>query len=140
MRRPCSMEEQKVTTLSLNNVYLPEYKDNPYPLYHRLRETDPVCWDEPAGSWVLTGYADVVALLRDPRFSAVRFVTDTNWVPQDMIEMLGPPMRALTRQMLFLDPPDHTRLRSLVARAFTPRVVEGMRIHIQQIVDDLLDA
>lgn len=134
------MQQQANTDLSLNNVYLPEYTANPYPLYHRLRETDPVFWDEAAGSWVLTSYADVVAMLRDPRFSAIRFVTDTNWVPQDMVEMLGPPMRALTRQMLFLDPPDHTHLRSLVARAFTPRVVEAMRTHIQHIVDQLLDA
>ncbi len=134
------MQQQSNTTLSLNNVFLPAYTANPYPLYHRLRETDPVFWDEAAHSWVLTSYADVVAMLRDARLSAVRFVADTNWAPQDLVELLGPPMRALTRQLLFLDPPDHTRLRSLIARAFTPRVVEAMRARIQQIVAQLLDA
>src|SRR5690348_1330808 len=78
-------------------------------------------------------------MLRDSRFSAQRFVTDSEWMPADMVEALGAPMRALTRQMLFLDPPDHTRLRGLVSKAFTPRVVEGLRTHIQQIVDELID-
>src|SRR5260370_12913640 len=57
-----------------------------------------------------------------------------------MLETLGPPVRAITRQMLFLDPPDHTRLRGLVAKAFTPRVVDAMRPRIQQVAGELLDA
>jgi len=125
--------------ISLNDVYQPEYAVNPYRLYHRLREIDPVFWDEKLDCWVLTGYSDVVAALRDARFSAQRFVTDSDWMPPEMVEALGAPMRALTRQMLFLDPPDHTRLRGLVSKAFTPRVIEGLRTHIQQIVDDLID-
>ncbi|TMC17022.1 MAG: cytochrome P450 [Chloroflexi bacterium] len=134
------MQQQTSPALSLNNVYQPEYIADPYPLYQRLRETDPVFWDETLNAWVLTSYADAVVMLRDPRFSAVRFVTDTNQIPPEVVEALGSPMRALTRQMLFLDPPDHTRLRGLVAKAFTPRVVEAMRTHIQEIVDRLLDA
>jgi cytochrome P450 len=126
--------------LSLADVLRPEYIANPYPLYHQLRRDDPVRWDEGMSSWVLTRYADVVAALRDPRFSAERFMTDTSWVPQEWLETLGPPIHALTRQILFLDPPDHTRLRGLVVKAFTPRVVEALRPRIQRIVDELLDA
>ncbi len=133
------MQQNNDTQLSLNDVYQPEYVVNPYKLYARLREADPVFWDEQLGGWVLTSYNDVVAMLRDPRLSAQRFITDSEWMPPEMVEALGSPMRALTRQMLFLDPPDHTRLRGLVSKAFTPRVIEGLREHIQQIVDDLLD-
>jgi cytochrome P450 len=133
------LQQNNDTRLSLNAVYQPEYVANPYVLYRRLREIDPVLWDDEMNCWVLTGYAEVVASLRDTRLSAQRFVTDSDWMPPEMVEALGAPMRALTRQMLFLDPPDHTRLRGLVSKAFTPRVIEGLRSHIQQIVDDLID-
>jgi cytochrome P450 len=78
--------------------------------------------------------------LGDARLSAERITLSTEWLPEAMRETLGPVFRALSRQMLFLDPPDHTRLRGLVNKAFTPRVVQGMRPRIQAIVDDLLDA
>jgi len=108
----------------------PEFIADPYPTYHRLRAEDPV-HHNPLGFWVLTRYEDVVAALRDPRlikepiaaFVAARF---------------GAPMPAMGLSMLDRDPPDHTRLRSLVNKAFTPRVVEGLRPHIQKIVDGLL--
>jgi len=126
--------------LSLTQAIEPGYISNPYPIYHRLREDDPVRWDEGSHAWVLTGYADVVAALRDQRLSAVRFMLDPDWFPEEIRATLTAPSRALTRQMLFLDPPDHTRLRSLVVKAFTPRVIEAMRPNIQQLVDELLDA
>ena len=108
----------------------PEFVADPYPTYHRLRAEDPV-HHSPLGFWVLTRYEDVVAALRDPRlikepiaaFVAARF---------------GAPMPAMGLSMLDRDPPDHTRLRGLVNKAFTPRVVEGLRPHIQKIVDGLL--
>jgi cytochrome P450 len=134
------MSNNENRRLSLLDGLRPEYIRNPYQLYQQLRMEDPVLWDESAHGWVLTGFADVVITLRDPRLSAKRFMMDTSWVPEDLRETLEPPIRALTRQMLFLDPPDHTRLRGLVAKAFTPRVVDAMRPHIQQIVDELLDA
>jgi cytochrome P450 len=128
------------TTLSFADGLSPEYIANPYPLYQQLREQDPVLWDERVGGWVLTGYVGVVAALRDPRFSVAGFMENTSWIPEEMLETLGPPVRAITRQMLFLDPPDHTRLRGLVAKAFTPRVVDAMRPRIQQVAGELLDA
>jgi pimeloyl-[acyl-carrier protein] synthase len=109
----------------------PEFLADPYPTYHRLRAEDPV-HHSPLGFWVLTRYEDVSSVLRDPRFVkeplaalvAARFGAE---VP-----------RGVGLSMLDRDPPDHTRLRSLVSTAFTPRVVEGLRPRIQQIVDDLI--
>lgn len=133
------MATQSERGLSLRQMLDEEYLSNPYPLYHQLRTTDPVYWDEgQGGAWVLTGYAEVLACLRDQRFSAARMSIDTSWIPEELKERLEPPISALTRQMLFLDPPDHTRLRGLVSRAFTPRMVEKLRPRIQQIVDELL--
>src|SRR5438094_2620625 len=110
----------------------PEFVADPYPTYHRLRAEDPV-HHSPLGFWVLTRYEDVSAVLRDARFIkeplaalvAARFGVE---VP-----------RGVGLSMLDRDPPDHTRLRSLVSKAFTPRVVEGLRPRIQQIVDGLID-
>jgi len=114
------------------NPLLPEFHANPYPFYRRLREEDPV-HHSALGIWVLTRYDDVVMALRDPRFGR-------EGMAELMEARLGVPARpANTRDMLFRDPPDHTRLRALVSRAFTPRVVEAVRPHIQEIVDGLLD-
>ncbi|MDO8477632.1 MAG: cytochrome P450 [Candidatus Rokubacteria bacterium] len=115
------------------NPLLPEFHADPYPFYRRLREEDPV-HQSPLGIWILTRYDDTVMVLRDPRFGR-----------EGMAELMearlgaGSVRPANTRDMLFRDPPDHTRLRALVSRAFTPRVVEAMRPHIQEIVDGLLD-
>ena len=115
------------------NPMAPEFVADPYPTYHRLRAEDPV-HQSPLGFWVLTRYEDVVASLRDPRmvkepiaaFVAARFG-------------LAAPPTGMGLSMLDRDPPDHTRLRGLVSKAFTPRVIEQLRPHIQQIVDGLLD-
>jgi pimeloyl-[acyl-carrier protein] synthase len=115
------------------NPLLPEFHANPYPFYRRLREEDPV-HASPLGIWVLTRYEDAVMVLRDARFGR-------EGIAELQEARLGA-ARARpknSRDMLFRDPPDHTRLRSLVSRAFTPRVVEEMRPHIQGIVDGLLD-
>jgi cytochrome P450 len=110
----------------------PEFLADPYPTYHRLRAEDPV-HRSPLGFWILTRYEDVIAALRDPHltkeaiaaFVAARF------------GVAVPPGIGLS--MLDRDPPDHTRLRGLVSKAFTPRVVEALRPHIRQIVDGLLE-
>jgi cytochrome P450 len=115
------------------NPLLPEFHANPYPFYHALREKDPV-HQSPMGFWVLTRYDDVVTSLRDPRYGRDSFAP--------LIEATYGPETAegnLPRSMLMRDPPDHTRLRALVNKAFTPRVIEGMRAHIQAVVDRLLD-
>ncbi len=127
------------TQLSIAQLLEPENLANPYSLYARLREQDPVMWDERTTAWVLTRHSDVYAVLRDSRFSAARMSIGTEWIPEELQAKLVPPVRAVMRQILFLDPPDHTRLRGLVSKAFTPRVVEALRPRIQALVDDLLD-
>ena len=121
------------TTEVLFNPLLPEFHADPYPFYRRLREDDPV-HQSPLGFWVLTRYDDCVTALRDPRFGREAFAQLLAAVYGD-----GTETGALPRSMLFRDPPDHTRLRGLVSKAFTPRVIEHMRGHIQEIVDRLLD-
>lgn len=117
-----------------------EFRANPHLPYRQLREVDPVHWSPFLGFWVLTRYADCVSVLRD----AKRFSVD----PRDLAiyDMMmqgvgeGRPLMQMERKwMLMLNPPDHTRLRTLVTKAFTPRVVENLRPRIQEIVDDLLD-
>ena len=120
------------TTEVLFNPFLPEFHADPYPFYRRLREQDPV-HQTPMGFWVLTRYEDCVAVLRDPRFGREEFQQMLTAVYGDDTEK-----PVLPRSMLFRDPPDHTRLRALVSKAFTPRTIEVMRDHIQEIVDRLL--
>jgi cytochrome P450 len=117
--------------MSAFNPMDPEFLADPYPTYHRLRDEDPV-HHSPMDFWVLTRYEDVAAVLRDPRF-----------IKEPLVSMVAarfgvsvPPGVGLS--MLDRDPPDHTRLRSLVSKAFTPRVVEGLRPRIQKMVDELI--
>jgi pimeloyl-[acyl-carrier protein] synthase len=120
---------------ALPNLFSPAFLRDPYPLYHRLRAADPIHWN--GWAWTLTRYADVLAVLRDPRFIAARIQPDDAWLAQTGLEPL---FHTHTRMMLFTDPPDHTRLRGLVSQAFTPRVVESLRPRIQALVDELIDA
>jgi len=122
--------------LSLYHLLDPEVLADPYPLYHRLRTESPVHWDPFLHAWVVTRYADVVTVLH--RFSAARTPT-----PEQLaaigLESLTPIAAVMVRQMLFLDAPAHTRIRGLASQAFTPRRVERLRQHIQEITDSLLD-
>ena len=122
------------------NPFVPEVHANPYPVYRRLRAEDPVHWSALMEAWVLTRYDDVVAVLTDRRFSADRRQAQNRFAQETMRvqEEFGPFGR--TQTMLTSDPPAHTRLRKLVSKAFTARMVERMRPHIQEIVDELLDA
>jgi pimeloyl-[acyl-carrier protein] synthase len=97
-----------------------EFLADPYPHYAAMREADPVHFDESRGSWLLFRYADVEPALRDnDRFSAEQQPGGS---------------------MLVTDPPDHTRLRTLVSKAFTARTVSGLAPRIQGLVNELLDA
>ncbi len=118
----------------------PELVANPHPWLHRLRARDPVCWSPRHRAWLLLRYDDVVAGFRDPAFSSERvadFVAEAGAGPDD--EERGPIARVLSSWMSFRDPPDHSRLRRLVQKAFTPRVAEKLRPRIQEIVHGLLD-
>ena len=124
------------SSLSLYQLLDPEVLADPYPLYARLRTEDPVHWDPFLHAWIVTRYADVLTVLHD--YSADRTPT-----PDQLTEMglsnLSPIAAVMVKQMLFLDAPAHTRLRGLASTAFTPRRVELLRGHIQEIADSLLD-
>ncbi len=113
---------------------------NPYPIYSDMRTQDPVHWNEPVGTWVLTRYSDVIETLRDRRMSVDRISAYSDRIPEPMQEKIAPILHIFSDMMLLSDPPKHTRLRSLANKAFTPRVVDNMRSHIQDIVDQSLDA
>ena len=115
----------------------PEVLADPYPLYRRLRTERPVHWDPYLHSWVVTRYDDVVRVLH--RFSANRTPTPEQLTTKGLSE-LNPIARMMVRQMLFMDAPDHTRLRGLAAVAFTPARVERLRAHVEEIANRLLDA
>jgi len=120
------------------NPFDPEFQANPYPRFAELRASDPV-HETPIGLWMLFGYDDVLRVLRDPSLS----VEDRNAnVPPMMAnaerEALVADRSGGSRAMLNLDPPDHHRLRRLVAKVFTPRVVEDLRPRVQELFDDLV--
>ncbi len=120
------------------NPKLPEILANPYPVFRQLQDEDPVHWSDILNGWVLTRYAHVLSSLRDTRFSASRIVPRLDTMSNTEREHIGDLGDALSLWMVFMDPPDHTRLRTLVNKAFTPQVVERMRGRIAAIVDDLL--
>ena len=116
------------------------FVEDPYPVYRRLREADPVHWSPSWGMWLVTRYADVAEIARDPRqFSNAGRVAAR-------MDAFSPSSRAelatfrshFAAGLIDSDPPDHTRLRSVVVRAFTPRVVETLRPRIAALVDELL--
>src|SRR6185436_19322353 len=114
----------------------PDVLANPYPLYDRLRTEAPVHWDPYLHAWVVTRYADVITVLH--HFSAKRTPTPEQFAAMGLAE-LGPLAQVMVKQMLFMDAPDHTRLRGLASTAFTPARVEALRSHIKEILNDLLE-
>jgi cytochrome P450 len=119
----------------LNALYdmpLEMFLADPYPVYHRLRLEAPVCWDERSRVWVLTHYADVSAALRDPRFLTPKPAAANDPRSADF-------NRIISGMTLFKDPPEHTRLRALINKAFLPRFVDQLQPHIERVADQLLD-
>jgi pimeloyl-[acyl-carrier protein] synthase len=116
-------------------LWTPEHVANPYPLYERLLSEAPVLqqWNE----WIISDYDGALAVLLDRRSSSRR--GQLQYLPEEERERYRDLITINEHMMLFLDPPDHTRLRGLVAQAFSARMIEGMRPRIQGLVDVLLD-
>lgn len=118
----------------------PAFLADPFPLYRRLREEGPVRRAMIAGgleAWLITRYEDGLAALSDPRLSSdVRDASD----PRLLAQLPEFERESMMSTMLRSDPPDHTRLRRLVSKAFTARRVAGLRPRVQEITDRLLDA
>jgi len=133
---PAPTERDKAASpLSLFHLLDPEVLANPYPLYHRLRNEAPVHWDPFLHSWVVTRYPDVVRVLKE--FSAER-TPSPEQLTSIGLSQLNPIAKVMVKQMLFLDPPAHTRIRSLASAAFTAGRVEALRSHIRDITKSLL--
>jgi cytochrome P450 len=122
------------------NPWLEENRRDPLPAFRRLRETAPIRRNRWQGSWVLSRYDDIAAVLRDPRFSTDR----TKLLPFRVMRRASRRhpdfVNMLDRNLLMLDGEEHRRVRSLVSKAFTPRRVEALRPRIEAVVDELLDA
>jgi len=123
------------------NPFEPGFFDDPYAQYKVVRDQDPVHLS-PIGSWALFRYEDVHRVLRDPHLS----VEERNATPlpftvdPDIQAMMDERSEGGTHTMLNMDPPGHHRLRRLVSKVFTPRMIEELRPRVQQLVDEHLDA
>ena len=124
-----------IADFSLEDLLRPDVLADPYPFFRCLRHEDPVHEDPRGRGWMVSRYDDVAVVLGDRRFSAERVVRS-----QEREATLNPVQRALARQMLFLDPPDHTRLRNLFTKAFTPHRVEALRPQVAGMVTELLNS
>ena len=126
----------------LFDPFAPGFTDDPYPQYAVMRAQAPV-YAHPFGFWLLTGYDEVSWLLR-----AGLSVEDGNVAADSLLRQMRDQMygaadespRASALSMLDRDPPDHTRLRRLVSKAFTPRAIQALRPRITELVDGMLDA
>src|SRR5580700_7656400 len=122
----------------------PRWASDPFALYAELRERAPIHRND-LGFWVLARHADCLAVLRDKRASSDSLNVAVERMPEGFRTPIAEddPVAAAMLEMrpfLFRDPPDHTRLRGLVSKAFTPKVVLSLRIGTQLVVDELLDA
>ena len=117
----------------------PEVIANPYPSYDHMRTLEPVHWNPETPCWELTRYTDVEPVFRGRFMSADRMSIIEARIPESLQETMAPLFSIFNNMMLMSDPPNHTRLRSLANKAFSPRVVENMRAHIQAITDQLID-
>lgn len=117
------------------------FKENPFPAWEDLRTTEPLYRfhvTEEQYAWMVTRYEDAQAILKDQRFIKNR-MSLLSEEEQTRLDESSPTLQLLRYNMLGADAPDHSRLRRLVSKTFTPRMIEGLRNRIQQITDDLLD-
>src|SRR5438876_3404113 len=127
--------------ITVSDLLTQETLRNPSVFYAHLRAQEPLAYvDDFLGrgkAWIVTNYDDALTILKDPRFTK-------DWhkvLPpgDEQIASSDNPFLILMQNMITVDPPDHTRLRGLVSKAFTPRMIEQLRPRIQQITDALLD-
>ncbi|HWW05515.1 cytochrome P450 [Collimonas sp.] len=121
----------------INEAFL----NDPYPAYHALRAEGPLHWSPEfcGGAWLLTGHADVASVLRDPRFSVRRAGGWANSSGPEALTELREFKRIFSRSLLFVDAPQHTRLRQVMNAGFKPAALQELAPQIQTIVDRLLD-
>ncbi len=120
----------------------PEFFASPYPFYEELRRAEPVHWSDRLGSWILTRHEDVTWALRHHHLliNSGRIATILDQLPEEDRGRMRPLYRHFSGGLIHSDPPDHTRVRMLVNKAFTPGAVASLRSRIQEIVNELLGA
>jgi cytochrome P450 len=120
----------------------PRFVADPYPAYERLRAAGPVLYDETTDHWLITSFRDVQAALRDRRFGRtyLHIASHEEMGHEAPSPALDPFWHLINHGILDMEPPDHTRVRRLVSKAFTPRMVESMREPVQRLTDGLVDA
>ncbi|MFI6845517.1 cytochrome P450 [Kitasatospora sp. NBC_00085] len=130
-----------MTTTAKFDPWSAAFVAHPYDAYAELREHAPVTYHEPTGQWLVSRYEDVSALLRDRRLGRTythRFTHEEFGRPAP--DPAHEPFHTLNDNgLLDLEAPDHTRIRRLVSKAFTPRMVEGLRPTVQRLADELVD-
>jgi cytochrome P450 len=119
----------------------PAFVANPYPVYAELRARGRIHYDEATDHWPIPWYEDVDRLLRDRRFGRTyhHVATDAEMGRSEIPRWHMPFWDLIRSGILDMEPPDHTRVRKLVSKAFTPRMVERLRPRVQTFVDDLID-
>jgi cytochrome P450 len=117
----------------------PRTVQDPYPVWSALRREAPAYFSEGWNAWLITRYEDAAAAFRDKRLSANRSGGYAAKLPEPVRQHLAPLLGNLSRWTLLLDPPEHTRLRGLISKAFVPRAIEAMRPRIATLVSELLE-
>jgi cytochrome P450 len=121
------------------NPFHPDYRLNPYPTYARLREEAPIYRHPLFRIWILSRHADIQRVLKDPRFSVNLSLIGPTISGNPLRQMSERQIATIRVLLIFLDPPDHTRIRNLVSKAFSQRRGNSIRPHIQKIADERLD-
>jgi cytochrome P450 len=125
--------------MAIFNPFLPSFQANPYPAYASLRSSEPVHYSPTLQAWVVTSYAECEQVLRDPQTFSNNPMLATSQIARQFQQQRREFPLGEVPTVLNSDAPVHTRLRAIVSRAFTPRVIEGLRGRIEQITDELLD-
>ena len=121
------------------DLFAPEFIANPYPLYKRIREENPVYYEASLGYWILTRYRDVEAALRDERLSSDRRTLFIQQLGNLDVSLIQNFLQLMGNMMIEKDPPEHSRMRKLANQGFTTRALESWRSIIQKTTDTLLD-
>ena len=128
--------DTRASTAVVDDLLAPSTMQDPHSYFAWLRETDPVHWDAGVRAWIVTSYDGVATGLRDPRLSSRRATSYLGGADAGSQEDA---FAVLSEWMVFKDPPDHTRLRKLIAKAFALRAISTLRPRVEALVDELLD-
>jgi cytochrome P450 len=135
------MAEERANSTLPFNLFSPEVLQDPYPLYTRIRSSEPVCWYEPMKAWLCMRYEDVKGGLRDRRLSSGKgkYTKGIDRLPPNMRERFTPLAEVFERQFRFFDPPDYFQFRHTLNEIFSFDLIQQFRPSIERTVDELLD-